>query len=63
MSELAIALGLALVIEGVLYALFPAGMRRMMAAVLERPPELLRIAGLAGAAGGVLWIWLWKSLG
>jgi uncharacterized protein YjeT (DUF2065 family) len=63
MSELAIALGLALVIEGVLYALFPAGMRRMMAAVLEQPPELLRIAGLAGAAGGVLWIWLWKSLG
>jgi len=52
------ALGLVLVIEGACYALFPAAMRRMMAVVLTLPQASLRAAGLAGAALGVLIVWL-----
>jgi len=52
------ALGLVLVIEGVLYALFPGTMRRMMALMITQPPMAVRAAGLAGAALGVVIVWL-----
>ena len=52
------AVGLVLVIEGASYALFPGGMRRMMALVLTLPQAQLRAAGLAGAALGVVIVWL-----
>jgi len=58
MSELATALALAIAIEGILYALFPDGMKRMMASVFEMPSANLRAAGLAAAALGVGLIWL-----
>jgi hypothetical protein len=58
MADLAAALGLAIALEGMLYALFPAAMQRVMAAVLEQPTERLRLGGLAGAAVGVLLVWL-----
>ncbi len=58
MADLVTALGLALAIEGVLYALFPEGMKRMMAYVLDRAPNQMRAAGLAAAAGGVVIVWL-----
>lgn len=52
MEDLAAALGLMLVIEGALYALFPDAMRRMMAVVIMEPPATLRAAGLFAAALG-----------
>jgi uncharacterized protein len=52
------ALGLVLVIEGVLYALIPDRMRRMMADLLTRPSETLRIGGLVVAAVGLALVWL-----
>lgn len=58
MQDLVVALGLALAIEGMLYALFPDGMRRALAAVLEQPTPTVRTAGLAMAALGVVVIWL-----
>lgn len=58
MADLATALGLVLVIEGALYALFPEGMQRMMAQALELPPTYLRRAGLAAAVAGFLVVWL-----
>jgi len=58
MADLATALGLVLVIEGALYALFPEGMQRMMAQALELPPAYLRRAGLAAAVAGFLVVWL-----
>ncbi len=61
MTELWIALGLVLVIEGALYALFPEGMQRMMAAVQEMSPQILRSAGLAAALTGFVVIWLIKG--
>ena len=54
MSDLFVALGLVLVIEGTLYALFPGTMRRMMTMALTVPAPQLRIAGLIAAAVGVV---------
>jgi uncharacterized protein YjeT (DUF2065 family) len=58
MSDLITALGLAIAIEGVLYALFPDGMKKMMTHTLAQPSNHLRIAGLAAAAVGVAVVWL-----
>ncbi|NQV47661.1 MAG: DUF2065 domain-containing protein [Rhodospirillaceae bacterium] len=58
MTDLIAALGLALVLEGAAYALFPDAMRRMMAQVLEMPGSNVRMAGLAAAVLGVGVIWL-----
>ena len=61
MEDLAVALGLAVALEGMLYALFPGAMQRMIAKVITQPPERLRLAGLAGAAVGVLVVWLVRT--
>jgi uncharacterized protein len=58
MDDLWVALGLILAIEGALYALFPAGMRRVVAEVLQQPDERLRRFGLLAAALGVGIVWL-----
>lgn len=58
MADFVSALGLVLVIEGVLYTLFPEAMKRMMLSMSTQPSVLLRAAGLAGAALGVLIVWL-----
>jgi uncharacterized protein YjeT (DUF2065 family) len=52
------ALAMVLVIEGVLYALFPEGMKRIMAQMLSVPPSMLRIAGLVAACLGVAVVYL-----
>lgn len=58
MSDLVTALGLALAIEGILYALFPDAMRKMMAQLLLQPPMVVRTSGLLAAAVGVVIVWL-----
>jgi uncharacterized protein len=58
MSDLLAALGLVLAIEGLLFAAFPLGTKRAMAAALETPDGRLRIAGLVSALIGVLIVWL-----
>lgn len=58
MSDLWTALGLVLVIEGALYALFPEGMKRAAAQAAALPAHILRIAGLAAACTGVVVVWL-----
>lgn len=58
MTDLMTALALAITIEGILYALFPEAMKRMMAEVLKQPPGVLRTAGLTAAAAGVFMLWL-----
>ena len=57
MSQVLVALALVLVIEGALYALFPARMKRMMAEVLRLPDDTLRNFGLIAAAVGVGMAW------
>lgn len=58
MSDFLAAVGLVLVIEGALYALFPEGMKRAAAQAALLPAHTLRIAGLAAACAGVLLVWL-----
>jgi len=58
MRELATGLALVLVIEGVLYALFPEGMKRVAVRAMAVPPQQLRAAGLLLAAVGVAVVWL-----
>lgn len=40
------ALGLALIIEGVPYFLFPAGIKQVLATMQELPEHILRVFGL-----------------
>jgi uncharacterized protein YjeT (DUF2065 family) len=57
MRDLATALALVFVIEGVLYSLFPDGMRRMVAQVMVLPASALRATGLVAACLGVAAVW------
>lgn len=61
MDDLLTALALVLVIEGGLYALFPGGMRRLMAQMQSVPEGRLRALGLVGAVAGVIGVWLLRS--
>jgi uncharacterized protein YjeT (DUF2065 family) len=58
MSDFFVALGLVLVIEGVVYAAFPTGLKRMMTTALGIPDSTLRAGGLAAAATGLFVVWL-----
>ena len=58
MNDFLAALGLALVIEGVIYAGFPKRMKAMILSALEMPDTTLRAGGLAFAATGLFIVWL-----
>jgi len=58
MTDFLAALGLVLAIEGILFAAFPLGTKRAMAAALDTPDGRLRIIGLVSALLGVFIIWL-----
>jgi uncharacterized protein YjeT (DUF2065 family) len=62
MSEFSLALvtaiGLVFVIEGVIYSLFPNGMKRMMVMALGMPATRLRSMGLTMALVGFGIVWL-----
>ncbi len=58
LKQLAIAFALILVIEGILYALFPDGMKRMLVRMVDVPASSLRSAGLLSAVIGVVVVWL-----
>ena len=58
MVDLITALGLAITIEGIAYALFPDAMKKMKAQVLTLPSANIRAAGLAAAAAGIFILWL-----
>jgi len=52
------ALGLVLVIEGLAYALFPEGAKRLAALAQTLPAESLRRGGLIAALAGAFVVWL-----
>ncbi|BCM20411.1 DUF2065 domain-containing protein [Mesorhizobium sp. J8] len=58
MQDFLAAIGLVLVIEGLVYAGFPALARKLAAEVLSMPENMLRIGGLAAIAIGVGIVWL-----
>jgi len=57
MQDLIVALGLVLVIEGVLWALFPGYLTAMLEAARELPEPVMRLIGLAAAIIGALVVW------
>jgi uncharacterized protein YjeT (DUF2065 family) len=58
MRDFGTAMALLLVIEGIAYALFPEGMKKLVAQMLPVPATTLRILGLAAACAGVGFVWL-----
>lgn len=61
MSEFATAVALVLVLEGILWALMPDGMKRAAMLALSLENNQLRNGGLAVAAFGVFLIWLMRG--
>lgn len=61
MVDLVVALGLAMTLEGVAYALFPDAMKRLMVQILAQPSASLRGAGLAAVVFGVMLVWMVKG--
>jgi len=62
MIELATALGLVLVIEGLLYAVAPGKLKHLMLQLQEIPDDALRVGGVAAVAIGVALVWLVRTV-
>ncbi|TCT02486.1 DUF2065 domain-containing protein [Aquabacter spiritensis] len=58
MRDLLAAIGLVLVLEGLVLAAFPGAWRSAVKAVLKAPETPLRISGLLVGAVGVIVVWL-----
>jgi hypothetical protein len=58
MSDLVVAIGLMLVIEGLVFAAFPRLAKQMAAHAVESPETSLRVAGVLSAVIGVVLVWL-----
>lgn len=58
MGDFIAALGLVLVIEGLVFAAFPGATRRALTSLLEASDGNLRIAGIVALAAGVFLVWL-----
>ena len=60
MKEFGIAIGLLLVIEGLLYAMFPSAMKSMLNTMKDLPVLKLRSGGLIFALLGFIIVWYIK---
>jgi uncharacterized protein len=58
MTDFLAALGLLLVIEGVVFAAWPGFAKEAMRQAAESAPERMRIVGIICAAAGVGLVWL-----
>lgn len=58
-----LALGLVLIVEGLVYALAPSLVEDLLAALRDLPLETRRLVGLAALAVGMLLVWVAASLG
>jgi uncharacterized protein YjeT (DUF2065 family) len=61
MNEFIVAIGLVLVIEGLLFAAFPRAAKRLAASAIESPETSLRVAGIASAVLGIILIWIMRG--
>jgi uncharacterized protein len=61
MLDLATAVALVLVLEGLLWAVSPGTMKRAAAMALALADEKLRLGGLVAVALGVLLVWLMRG--
>ena len=58
-----LAIGLVLIVEGLVYALAPSLIEDLLDRLRTLPLEAGRMMGLAALAVGVLLVWLAKTLG
>jgi uncharacterized protein len=58
MSDLVVAFGLVLVIEGLLWSLWPGLGRKLLEATATASESSLRLAGALAVAAGVAIVWL-----
>jgi uncharacterized protein len=58
MIDFLAAVGLVFVIEGLIFAAFPAHAKKAMQSVVETPEVTLRVVGIGSAVIGVLLVWL-----
>lgn len=63
MLDLIAALGLALAVEGILFAAFPDGMRRAMYEAAHSPSDRMRLVGILSAVAGLVIIWAVRQFG
>ena len=63
MLDLIAALGLALAVEGILFAAFPDGMRRAMYEAAHSPSDRMRLVGIVSALIGLGVVWLARQFG
>jgi uncharacterized protein YjeT (DUF2065 family) len=63
MFDLIAALGLALAVEGILFAAFPEGVRRAMYEAAHTPSDRMRVVGIISAVVGVVIIWVARQFG
>jgi uncharacterized protein len=61
MMDLLTALALVLVLEGMLWAVSPDGMKRAAMVALAMENQQLRVAGVLAVALGVLMVWLMRG--
>ena len=61
MKELIIAVGLLFVLEGLLYSIFPAQMKKMMLQIQNISESNLRTGGLFFALIGFIIVWIIKG--
>jgi uncharacterized protein YjeT (DUF2065 family) len=57
MLDLIAALGLALAVEGLLFAAFPDSVRRAMYEAAHTPSDRMRLVGIVSAIAGVVIVW------
>lgn len=62
MAYFGLAIGLVLVVEGLVFALAPSRIEDMLAAIASLPVETRRMIGLAAIAVGVLLVWLAQNV-
>lgn len=58
-----LALGLVLVVEGLVFALAPSRMEDIVALMARMPRETRRLIGLMALATGVVFVWAARALG
>ncbi len=58
-----LAIGLVLIIEGLVYALAPSLVEQLLEALRSLPEGQRRTLGLVSMAGGVALVWIAKTLG
>jgi uncharacterized protein YjeT (DUF2065 family) len=63
MLDLVAALGLALAVEGLLFAAFPDAVKRAMIEAAQSPSDRIRLVGILSAVIGVVIVWVARKLG